>query len=243
MTQRPFAVAAAALAGLLALGGPVVANELPRTLTVTGSGKVDANPDLARLGFAVERRNPAMRVARDDVLKVSQGFLALCKRLGIPDNKIRTAGLSIQPEYRYGNDGSPPSLVGYYVQRQLDVELTNLDKLGELIEGAIDAGINQTSPPQLDSSKRADRNRDALAAAADDARRTAERIATALGLKLGPARQVSIGDAVAPPMPMPGPMVKAAMGAEMAADAGGSYTPGEVRFEARVTVVYDLIAP
>jgi uncharacterized protein YggE len=226
----------------LSLAAPTIApaDELPRTITVTGSGSVDAGPDLARLGFAVERRNAAMRVARDGVVRVSQDFLALCKRLGIPENKVRTAGLSIQPEYRYENDGSPPVLVGYIVQRQLDVELTNLDKLGELIEGAIDAGITQTSPPQLDSSRRADRHRDALAAAATDARRNAERIATTLGAKLGPVRQVSIGEAVASPVPMP--MAKLAMSAE-SADAAGSYTPGEVSFEARVTVVFDLLAP
>ena len=215
------------------------ADDVPRFITVAGTGSVDGAPDLARLTFAVERRNPEMRAARDDVVQVSRKFLALCQRLGIPERKVRTAGLSIQPEYRYDSKGGPPVLVGYIVQRQLQVELNDLEKLGELIEGAIDAGVNQASPAELDSSRRAELMRDALAAAAEDARRNAERVATTLGARVGPVRQVTVGDTAAPPMPMPRGML---MAAEARSDAA-TYSPGEVRFEARVTATFDLLAP
>lgn len=215
------------------------ADDLPRLITVAGTGSVDGTPDLARLSFAVERRNPSMRAARDGVVRVSRDFLALCSRLGIPERKVRTAGLSIQPEYRYDNNGGPPVLVGYIVQRQLQVELNDLEKLGELIEGAIDVGVNQASPAELDSSRRAELMRDALAAAAEDARRNAERVATTLGARVGPVRQVTVGDTAPPPMPMAKGML---MAAEARSDAA-SYSAGEVRFEARVTATFDLLAP
>jgi uncharacterized protein YggE len=231
--------AAIALAALLALATPAGADELPRTITVGGTGQVDGEPDRARVSFAIERRNQSMGVARDGVARVVRDFLALCRRLGIPEQKVRTAGLRIQPEYRYQNDGSPPVLVGYIVERQLDVDLGNLDRLGELIEGAIDAGVSQASPPEFDSSRRADRERDALAAAGEDARRNAERLAAALGARVGAVRQVSVGGALPPP---PMPMARVAMAEGMAADAA-SYTPGELRFDARVTVTFDLLAP
>jgi uncharacterized protein YggE len=215
------------------------ADDLPRLITVAGTGSVDGAPDLARLSFAIERRNPDMRAARDGVVRVSRDFLALCSRLAIPERKVRTAGLSIQPEYRYDETGGPPVLVGYIVQRQLQVELNDLEKLGELIEGAIDAGVNQASPAELDSSQRAERMRDALAAAAEDARRNAERVATTLGARVGPVRQVTVGDTAPPPMPMPKGMV---MAAEARSDAA-TYSPGEVRFEVRVSATFDLLAP
>jgi uncharacterized protein YggE len=234
----PAAILAAA-ALFTGLGTTVVrADDLPRIVTVAGTGSVTGSPDLARLSFAVERRNPSMGAARDGVVRVSREFLALCARLGIPEKQVRTAGLSIQPEYRYNNDGNPPTLVGFIVQRQLQVELNNLDKLGELIEGAIDAGINQASPAELDSSRRPELTRDALAAATEDARRNAERIATTLGARLGPVRQVTVGGAE----PLPMPMLKMAMAADAGAEAA-TYSTGEVNFEARVTATFDLLVP
>lgn len=240
MTPLRKGIAGAGLAALLTLAGPALAaDDLPRTITVAGLGSIEAAPDLARLSFAAERRDPSMRAARDAVLRVSRDLLALCQRLGIPEPKVRTTGLSIQPDYRYQKDGSPPVLAGYIVQRQLEVELGNLDRLGELIEGAIDAGVTQATPPELDSSRRADRNRDALAAAGEDARRNAERLAAALGARVGPVREVTVGGAQPRP---PMPLARMAM-----ADAGmpeaASYTPGALRIEARVTVTFDLLTP
>lgn len=231
------------LPALLLGGAPARADEgaLPRTITVSGRGSVDVKPDIARLTLAVERRNPSMRAARDAAVRVSGDFLALCKRLGIPDNKIRTSGLTIQPEYRWHNDGQQPTLTGYFVQRQLEVELTDLEKLGELIEGAVDVGVNQVSPPRLDSSRARDRNREALAAAAADARTNAERIATTLGVKLGPLRSLVAGDATPPP---PMPKVMAMRADAMAVEsAGATYTAGEIGFEATVNATFDVVAP
>ena len=213
--------------------------ELPRTISVSGKGSIDATPDIARLSLAVQRRDGNMEVARDQTVKVSNAFLALCKKLGIPENKVRTSGLTIQPEYRWDDKTNQQVFTGYFVQRQLQVEVTDLNKLGDVIEGAIDAGVNEVSPPQLDSSKAKELNRDALAAATADAKANAERVATSLGVKLGPVRTVvANGASPRPPMPMQEMRVQA-----MAMDAAGkaaSYVPGEISFEGRVEAVFDV---
>jgi uncharacterized protein YggE len=223
-----------------ALASPTaLADDFPRTISVSGTGNVDATPDIARLSLAVQRRDASMPVARDATVKVSNSFIALCKKLGIKESKIRTSGLTIQPEYRWDQTEKKQIFLGYFVQRQLEVELDNLDKLGDVIEGAIDAGVNEVSPPQLDSSKRKELSRDAMAAAAADARANAERIATSLGVKVGAVRTITAGGAP-PPMPMKAMRVQA-----MAADsgAGESYTPGEIGFEGRVEATFDLVVP
>jgi len=216
--------------------------QMPRTISVAGSGTVDATPDIARLSLAVQRRDPSMQVARDETVRVSKNFLALCKKLGIPENKIRTSGLTIQPEYRWDEKEGKQVFVGYFVQRQLQVEITDLDKLGSVIEGAIDAGVNEVSPPMLDSSKAKQLNRDALAAATEDAKANAERIAKSLGVTLGPVRTVVANGAMPrPPMPMQEMRMQA-----MAMDSAGkaaNYVPGEISFEGRVEATFDVIAP
>ncbi len=225
---------------LLLLSGPLRADDHPRTISVAGIGLLDSQPDIARLSFAVQQRDPVMKTARDATVAVTRRFQALAKRLGIPDSKVRTAGLTIQPEYRWDPRDNQQIFTGYLVQRQLDVELSDLDKLGELIEGAIDAGVNTVSPPTFDSSRRAELNRDALAAAATDARANAQRIAETLGVRLGPLRTLTAGGASPPPMPMPKMRAMA-----MVADAGAaeSYTPGEIGLEARVEATFDVVVP
>ncbi len=224
---------------LLASSAVAQADEQPRTISVSGTGTVDAVPDIARLHLAVQRRDLDMATARAATVKVSRDFIALCGRLGIKESKVRTAGLTIQPEYRWDQQQKLQVFTGYFVQRQLEVELNDLDKLGELIEGAIDAGVNEVSPPQLDSSKRPELSRQALAAAATDARDNAQRIADTLGVKLGALRNIDAHSSQPRP---PGPMMRvSAMSAE--SDAGASYTPGEISMDAQVNASFDVVAP
>ena len=95
------------------------------------------------------------------------------------------------------------------------------------------------SPPQLDSSKRPELSRQALAAAATDARDNAQRIADTLGVKLGALRNIDAHSSQPRP---PGPMMRvSAMSAE--SDAGASYTPGEISMDAQVNASFDVVAP
>ena len=117
------------------------------------------------------------------------------------------------------------------------VRVDELDILGKLIEGAVGAGVNQVSPPQLDSSQREAKHREALALAAKDARASAEALANALGVKLGDP--ISIRDTSAAARP-PVPQVRMAAAA-MESDAAATYNAGDLTFSATVSVVFELL--
>ena len=123
------------------------------------------------------------------------------------------------------------------VARQVEVELHDLEKLGQLLERATDLGVNQMGDPRLDSSKRQDLVREALAKAVVDARQNAEVIAKAAGAKLGTARTINANTEFTQP---PVPMVRA-MAMEAKAAGGAPYQSGEMTFNATVNVQYDLI--
>ncbi|MCC7256959.1 MAG: SIMPL domain-containing protein [Gammaproteobacteria bacterium] len=238
-----FVVALLASAAAAGQSTPAAAPALPRSVTVTGTGTVTGEPDEAHVQLTVQKSNPAMDKARAEAVAVVERFLALTKRLGIDAKKVRTTSAVVNPEYRWDQPTGRQVLIGYSVQRQLEVELTNLDQLGALIEGAVDAGVTHVSPPQLDSSKRRELNRQALAAAARDAEANARAIAGTLGMKLGALRDLSAGDA-SPPPPMPMPMMRAtAMAAEVGDTGAATYQRGSLDFEARVTATFDLLAP
>jgi uncharacterized protein YggE len=217
---------------------PAASDARPRTVTVTGSGEATAEPDRAVVALAVQKIAPVMAKAREDVVATTQRFLALCKRLGIDDRKVRSSGLVIRPEYRWDPKTSQQVLTGYLVQRDLEVELGDLKRLGELMEGAVDAGVNQVSPPQLGSTRERDLRREAIAGAAKDAEANARILAETLGAKLGKPRELTANVAGAAP---PVPMVRAM--AMKAADAGApeTYATGTLHIEAQVTATFDLI--
>lgn len=224
-----------ALLGLGTAGSGVAKEHPPRQVNVTGSASLTATPDRARVSLGIQARNPSLEAARDKVAGVAEDFLKLTRRLGIDAKDVQTTDLSMRPEYRWDQEKAQQTFVGYFVQRSLTVELKDLDQLGALIEGAVDAGVNEVSPPQLDSSRRAELHREALAKAAEDARANAEALADALDAELGPVRQINAMDTQRPPMPMRAQVMMAE-----SADAAATYQAGDITFEARVNATFDL---
>jgi uncharacterized protein YggE len=236
---RSFSMRTLPLIYLLLAALPVMSDEAPRGIRVSGSGSVDALPDRATVVLGIDARNPSLAAARQRVARVARDFLDLVERLGIPDRSVTSTGANLRPEYRWDNESREQRFIGYQVQRQLVVQLEDLDLLGELIEGAVDSGVNQVSPPQLDSSRRKDYERQALAAAALDARANAEVLAKSLNAGLGELRSIEAMQSV----PGPRPMMRAGAVAMEADSAVETYQAGELRFEARVNAEFGIAEP
>jgi hypothetical protein len=211
----------------------------PRTVSVSGSGEVAAEPDLAHVTLGVEARRPTMAEARAEVARTVDRVLALTRDLRIDPKLVNATRVQVQPEYSWNEKDRQRVLLGYLVSRQVQVEVRDLEQLGPLLERAVDAGVNQVNDPVLDSSKRTSLEREAMAKAVEDARLNAETLAKAAGVRLGPVRMLS-GASSAPPMPMyrRGPM---AMADAAAAPPEETYQPGDMKFSATVNAEYDLL--
>ncbi len=215
------------------------AEPAPRTVTVSGQGEIHAEPDRAVINLGIESRKPKLEDARAEVAKAVEAALKLTRDLKIDQKYVRATRINVQPEYNWDNNARERNLIGYYVSRQIEVDLRDLEKLGQLLERAFDLGINQVSEPQLDSSKRRDLEREALAKAVQDARLNAEAVAKAAGARLGPPRTISASSGFVPP---PMPLQKRTMAAMAESDAAQTYQSGEMNFTGNVQVEYDLIA-
>jgi uncharacterized protein len=214
-----------------------MAEEPARTITVNGTGIAEVAPDRASVQMSIEVREPSLADAQKAAADVTTSVLKMLDQMGIDRDKIDTTGASVRPDYRWNNKTEEQELRGYISTRQISVEMEDLDKLGAVIEGAVGAGVNQVSPPQLFSSQRKDTYRKALRAAADDARKNAEELADALGTSLGRVISIQAGSNQPPP-----PIHYTANVRAMAAggDAAESYNPADLSFNATVTVVFEL---
>jgi len=213
-------------------------SEHPRTVSVAGLGEIQAEPDQALVTVGVEARKPKLEDARAEVARSIDAVLKLTRDLKIDPKYVRATRVNVQPEYNWDNNAKERSLIGYFVSRQVEVDLRDLEKLGQLIERSTDLGANQLGYPRLDSSKRRDLERQALAKAVEDARLNAEVVAKAAGARLGPARTISASSGfVQPPIPMMKTMVARAQ----ANDSAQTYQSGQMVFNANVQIEYDLI--
>ena len=247
--QRPDCRAARAAAGIL-LGALALIAAAPgraadtadaRLVSVTGHGEVRATPDLAVVTLGIVARQPTLAGARAEANHVVEALLQVTRDLRLAPERVRSTRIGVNPEYSWNAKQRERQLVGYVVQRQLIVDLRDLDKLGELIERGITAGANVVSEPALDSSRRADLEREALALAVTDARSNATVIARTLGGSVGAARNVTSSGVASPPMPMA--MAHVAMSKAESGAAPESYQSGELNFAANVSATFDFVAP
>lgn len=208
-----------------------------RTVSVSGQGEISAEPDLAHVTLGVEARRPTLAEARSEVTAAVERLLALTKSLGIDPRLVNATRVQVLPEYSWNDKDRQRILLGYFVSRQVQVELRNLEQLGTLLERAVDAGANQVSDPVLDSSRRKDLERDAMTRAVQDARQNAETLAKAAGAKLGNVRALN-ASAAGPVVPVyRAKMVMAE--ASMAPEA--TFQAGDMKFSAMVSAEYDLV--
>jgi len=223
-------------ATLLALSTAVWADDERRQISVNGTATVMAQPDIARISMSVVERNKSLAAAQSAVSATTTALLAVFDGLRIDRKYIDTSGLNIRPDYRWNRTAEEQELIGYVVERQIMVELRDLDNLGELMERVVEAGANQISPPQFDNTRRTQLHREALADAVRDARANADIMAAAAGTGIGPVINISGGAQ----RPQPRPMMRAMAADAMAESASESYVAADIRFVANVNIVYEL---
>lgn len=232
-------VAALACGALLTTVTHAQSTEQPRTIAVNGLGEVRAQPDMATVVLGAEARKPKLEQARAEVAQAVDGILKLARELKIDPKDVQATRINVQPEYNWDQNARERNLIGYYVSRQVEIELRDLGKLGQLLERATDLGVNQLGDPRLDSSKRKELAREALAAAIADARLNAEVAAKAAGVKLGTPRIVTANtQSHPPPVPVMGAALPMGAPLEKAAD---TYRSGEMTFTVTVHMQYDMV--
>jgi uncharacterized protein YggE len=224
-----------------AAGAAGAADTPQRLVSVSGAGEVKAQPDMAYVTIGVEARKTTVDEARAEVNATVQRILALTKDLKIDPKYVDSTRLQVQPDYRWDDKTQRQVLQGYLVNRQIEVEVRDLERLGTLLEKAVSAGANQVGGARLDSSKRKELERQALTLAVEDARLNADTLAQAAGMKLGPVQSLSASGSS--PMPMFSERAMVAAAPPMADAADQSYKPAEMKFNANVSAQYELRLP
>lgn len=231
--------ALAAIIGLSVLPAAALADELPNGPHVVTSGQasVDATPDIATLAIEVSvSSKDASEAKKQADARVAQYFDFLQKN-GIEKKDINAANLRTQPEYDYLKDGKS-ELKGYRAVRQVQVTLRQLDKLNELLDGALKSGLNEIRSVELGVADPESYRDKARQAAIENATQQAGALAKGFNTQLGPVYSIRYHVANYQPMPV-ARMFKTADAAPMTS-AAQTYEQQSIHFDDQVDVVFEL---
>lgn len=237
----------AVFAGLLAatmaaaIAGPAAADagDVPTApitgtrLDVSAEGQVTRAPDIATVSAGVVAQATTAAAAMADNAKRMAAAVAALRHAGVADRDIRTASLSLQPQYRYA-DNQPPAITGYQASNQLTVTFRDIARAGTILDALVGVGVNQISGPDFALEHPDAAMDEARTEAVAKARAKADVYAKAAGLTV--KRIVAISEQGGYSPEPPRPMVFMARAEKASTDL----QPGEEKIGVTVNVTFEL---
>ena len=200
----------ATVAGVIALAIPANSAETAtaRYITVTGVGTVSVVPDAVRFNATVSIISSTNSAALSAATKSAAAVRTALKTAGIAVKDIRSASISVYPEYNWTQEGGT-KITGYRASQSFDVLVRTASKAGSIIEAVVTAGgdnvqLGGVIPVTLNPSVATE---DARAAAVANAKSKAASYAKLLGTSIG--KVLSLEEQSSPVYSSPFPMAKA----------------------------------
>lgn len=213
---------------------------LAHTITVDGEATIYVDPDHASMTLGVVTNAPTVSDALHQNNAKANAVLAAVRAIGVKQNEIQTSTFTIEPQHPTDKDGRTQYNVisGYEVTNSLTVTVSDLTKVGAIIDAAADAGANTSNNVVFQVSNRETLLDKVRAEAMRNAKHKADMMANAVGAQVGglitvgntQVRSTEYEMAPAPPPPPPPPPP----GQET------SILPGQLSVSANVTAVFAL---
>jgi uncharacterized protein len=243
MTRR--AMQAGVLLAALGAALPVLAHDAgpaEAVINVQGEGEATLAPNMAIIQLGVVSEDDAAAQALKSNSLAMAGVMKMLTNQGVADRDIQTSGFDITPRYRHvpenKSDGKAPEkepvIEGYSVRNGLSVRVRDLAKLGGIIDGAVQLGVNQAGSIRFINDKPEIAINDARKQAMEDAIAKAKTLTEAAGVKLG--RIISINENASRPFEQ-GMMMKTSMARDM---APMPIAAGENSYHVTVNVTFAL---
>lgn len=154
-----------------------------RTISVTGSGTMLVNPDIATLSLEVITRDNDIQKASEDNANRMSAVQSALEDLGIKSQDIRTYDFDLQQERSYSNGRT---LYGQYiVTNKIGVSIKDIESVGNVIDVAIKNGATSMNGLEFSFSKQQEASKEARIMAMQNAAETASLMASTLGVEVG----------------------------------------------------------
>ena len=149
-------------------------------ITVTGSGEVLIPADVAVISLGVNVRSAEAPSAQAEANEVIAKIREALTAAGIDEEDISTGYINLYAAYDYSS--SVERITGYNASSTLAVKVTDMARVGEVIDLAFGAGANMLDGVSFSAKDDTAARAEALKAAVADAKAKADVLAEAAGL-------------------------------------------------------------
>ena len=171
-------------------------------MLVSGDSIVQAQPDSVTISISVVTQSKqAIEAQQQNAIKSDAVVRALKSAAG-SGAEIKTSNYSLQPQRVY-KEGQPPTISGYEARNSVTVTLSDLTKVGAIIDAAGQAGANDVGNILFTLKQDRPAKDRALTEATKEAVSKAQVIAQALGGRISRIVEVQEDGFVRPPTPYP----------------------------------------
>lgn len=161
-------------------------NSLPdnRHVSIIGTAKLQAKPDIAVIKFEVESLKATSIGAKKDIDNRVNNFLEGLVTFNINEDNVSASRITTQPSYSYSDDDKQ-QLEGYIANRSIKVTLHDIKRLNAFLDFALTVKIDEIKSIELKSSDEEPLKQKVRAMAVNNAKEKASSLANAFGAKLG----------------------------------------------------------
>lgn len=171
----------------------------PHTIVVTGTGEINAVPDISVISFTVRSSDVSgdTQKLQSDLAKVTGELFPKLKALGIDEKDIETTNYSVNPEYGSQSCSGkvqtmiyPPVVcntsvvTGYEASETVNVKVRDTANVTKTLSTLADAKITEVNGPNFQIDNPEKLKADARAKAIVDAKAKAKVLGKSLGLRL-----------------------------------------------------------
>lgn len=151
-------------------------------ITVNGTGEVRVSADTAIISLGVNARDKDVLKAQQSVNETIAAIRNALIKQDLKEENINTDFINIYPVYDYSNDQE--QLAAYNASSTLAIKVTDMESVGTLIDVCFEAGANTLNGITFSASDTEAAETEAMKTAVADAKKKAEILAEASGLKI-----------------------------------------------------------
>lgn len=209
------------------------------TINVQGDAFIETSPDQAEVYLRLQTKGSSVLDVQNTNRQTISGVYDALDALGLSKKDIETSSYNLYPLREWEKERMADN--GYQLDHVLKITLTDLDKVGKVIDEGVRAGMNGVDNIAFSLSKKKQQEvrSQVLTMAAQQAKAKAQGIADGLGVRLGKVVSVS-ESSVNYPMPMMYAKADMAYAEAAMAPEPTPITPGDVTVSATISVAYEI---
>ena len=160
--------------------------ELQNTISVSGTGSISVVPDVVLVNISVVTQEATSEEAVNKNSEITKNVISAIEETRVLDLEVKTVSFNLSPLYEYFEEGEISKIYAYRITSTIEVQTSEIEKTGEIIADASEAGANNINSIRFDLNEqtRNQAKNDALSKATADANNKALAIANSLNLQL-----------------------------------------------------------